>query len=284
MSIDLHAHSDASDGDLSPLALYQRAAAQGVEVLALTDHDTAQGLRDLRRQLPGAGPRLVSGIELSCVWQGVTLHVVGLGVHIDHPALRFAESCQKVAREGRARLIARRLERFGFRGGLDGARAIAGRDAVGRPHFAAWLLAQGHVRSMAEAFDRYLGAGKAGDVQATWPGLEQVIYWIRRSGGLAVLAHPLTYRLTRSRMVRLLRAFRDAGGAAIEVVSGVQPIDQTRQLARLAREHGLLASQGSDFHGPRDHWRELGRMSPLPPDCEPLWHAYPLPDFEGARA
>ena len=236
MRADLHVHSDASDGELSAPALRQRAGEHGVELLALTDHDTLAGFRRLREQAP-PGPRVLCGIELSCVWRGASIHVLGLGLVPEHPAIRFAEAYQCRARNRRGRLIAERLAKLGLGDLLDEARQYAGNAQLGRPHFAQCLVRRGIVADFAQAFDRYLGAGRAGDVKALWPRLEQVIDWITRAGGVALLAHPLKYRMTHTRLRALLGEFRAAGGRGLEVISGQQSADQTAHLARLARAH-----------------------------------------------
>lgn len=275
MRADLHVHSDASDGSLSPAALRARAASCGVELLALTDHDTLAGFRRLRdSQAPG--PRILSGIELSSVWRGIGIHVLGLGVAPEHPAIRFAEAYQQQVRNRRGELIAQRLAKLGLGDDLlDEALAYAGAAQLGRPHFARCLVERGIVADFSQAFDRYLGAGRVGDVKALWPQLDTVIAWITRAGGVALLAHPLKYRLTRTRLRALLGEFRSAGGRGLEVISGSQTRDQTAHLARLAVQHRLLASAGSDFHVPDLPWRELGCSGRLPAEVEPVWQLWP---------
>ena len=259
--IDFHTHSTASDGALDPLVLVQRAAARGVAAFAITDHDTVAGYRRARTHgVDGdTGPALVPGVELSCRWSGTTIHVVGLGIDIDHPALAAGLSRLDRARLERGETIARRLARHGMTGALEGALALAGDSQLGRPHFAAWMVAQGHVESANEAFDRYLGQGKVGDVKAFWPELAEVTGWIVASGGVAVMAHPLKYRYTRSKLKRLLVDFKAAGGQAMELVCGPgHRAEQRLQLERLARELDLYASAGSDFHRDGPYAPELG--------------------------
>ncbi len=250
MLVDFHTHSSASDGALSPRDLLQRARQAGVTQFAITDHDTLAGCRAaLCGYNPGAGEtRLVAGVELSCVWSGVTVHVVGLGIDLDNPELNAGVESLQQARLLRADKIAQRLEKLGYANALAGARAEAGSSQLGRPHFARWMVAQGHVKDANEAFKKYLGAGKCGDVKAYWPQLAAVTGWIVTAGGTAVLAHPLKYKLTRMKLRRLVRDFVAAGGTALEVLSGRQAVDQTRMMQLLATEFGLLASVGSDFH------------------------------------
>lgn len=272
MRIDLHCHSNASDGSLEPALLCERALACGVDLLAITDHDTVAGFAAASAwlQQQGAPLRLLPAVEFSCVWQKLSVHVVGLDIDIDSPAARDAVAYFLDARRRRAELIGARLAKLGMPGACEGALAVAGASQIGRPHFARFLLQRGYVRSEDEAFERYLGAGKAGDVQVLWPTLEEVVAWILAAGGVPVLAHPLKYRQTAARLRRLVAAFKAAGGAALEVVVGRQGADDTRFMAQLCRQHELQASVGSDFHRP-GLWAELGDIGPLPAECEPVW-------------
>lgn len=274
MRVDLHAHSRASDGTLTAASVRQRAGEQGVDLLALTDHDTLAGFRQLRDR-PSPGPRVLSGAEWSCVWRGIELHVLGLGLVPDHPAIRFAEAYQQQVREARGQKIARRLARLGLGNLLEAAREQAAGADLTRPHFARCLVERGVVVDEQQAFQRYLGRGRPGHVRTPWPSLKQVVAWIGAAHGVAVLAHPLQYKLTQGRMRCLLEAFRAAGGRGLEVISGQQSADQTAHLSRLARSHGLLASQGSDFHAP-GRWRELGACGPLPQGLDPVWQLWPV--------
>lgn len=259
MIIDFHTHSHASDGALAPAALLAAALAAGVEQFAITDHDTVAGYREL---VEGAalpeGFQLVPGTELSCVWSNVTIHVVGLGIDVDHPVLVQGLARLDRARDERAQIIAQRLEKYGMSGALAGARAEAGVSQIGRPHFAAWMLGRGHVKDANEAFDKYLGAGKPGDVKTCWPELAEVAGWITAAGGAAVLAHPLKYRMTRMKLRRCIKDFVTAGGTGLEIWSGRQSPEHTRDLCQLALEYGLAASAGSDFHAYGDYAPSLG--------------------------
>ena len=271
MRVDLHCHTTASDGSLEPAALYRRAAEQGVQMLAITDHDTTAGFeRLLAGERPVAGPALVSGIEYSCVWHKRTVHIVGLAIAPDDDATRAAVARQSAARQRRAQIIGERLARKGFAGIYESALELAGDSQIGRPHFARAMVASGRLAREEDAFEHYLGAGKLGDVKTEWPSLEDVVSWIRAAGGIAVLAHPLKYKLSNRQLRLLLREFKATGGGALEVVSGMQPPDRTAYLAQLAAQNGLLASEGSDFHAPGSFWRELGQASRLPGNCRPL--------------
>lgn len=257
--IDFHTHTTASDGKLTPGEMLERAAAAGIRLLAITDHDTVAGYQEaqaLSSDYPGV--HLVPGIEYSCRWSATTIHIVGLGMDCEHPAMQQGLAVLDGARAERGAKIAQRLEKRGFPGALAGAMAEAGRSQLGRPHFAAWMVAQGHVRDHNEAFDKYLGQGKPGDVKAFWPELAEVVGWITRAGGTAVIAHPLKYRFTRMKLRRLVRDFASAGGQAVEVLSGRQTPDEVARLQQLATEFGLQVSAGSDYHRDGPYNPELG--------------------------
>ncbi|MCQ3829497.1 PHP domain-containing protein [Microbulbifer elongatus] len=277
--VDLHCHSTASDGILSPAALVSRAKSAGVTLLALTDHDTVAGIDAASAAAAEAGITLLPGIELTARWGRRVVHIVGLNVDCASDALATAISERAGLRRQRAREIAQRLEKRGFRGAYEGARALAGGDEIGRPHFARWMVAEGHVSDTAKAFKRYLGQGKIGDVSVPWPELGATVAAIHGAGGAAVLAHPLKYGLTRTRLLALLKDFHGVGGDAAEVVCGQQNPVQTREIQSLmaqvaapdpAHKPRLLASLGSDFHQPEQPWRALGSVH-LPAGADPVW-------------
>lgn len=268
---DLHAHSTASDGTLTPAELVAHARTQGVDVLALTDHDDVGGLAEAARAAREEGVTLVPGIELSVTWSHQTIHIVGLGIDPDHETLTAGIARQHAFRAWRAQEIGRRLEKKGIGGALEGARRLARGEIVSRTHFARFLVEQGHAPSVQEVFRRYLVRGKPGYVPGDWATLEEVVGWITAAGGQAVLAHPARYRLSASRLRRLAAEFRDLGGTALEVLSGSQARDHAIHLAQLARRCGLAASRGSDYHGPPSPWVELGRLPPLPEGCTAIW-------------
>ena len=274
LCIDLHCHSTASDGALSPSALLERASERGVSHLALTDHDTIAGLAEAGRAAQQLGIVLVPGVELSCLWKSRTIHVVGLDFDPGDTGFLGALEHQNENRWARARMIADRLDRLGVDGLLDKATAAAGGDVPGRPHFAEVLVGEGVVRNAAQAFKRYLGNGKAGDVKAYWPELPEVVRWINEAGGIAVLAHPRKYQLTATKLRELTADFRRAGGQAIEVSTSGQSSGDLGFLAELCRKEQLLASQGSDFHFPGAPWCELGRNMKMPDGLEPVWHSF----------
>ena len=271
--IDFHTHSTASDGVLSPRELVDRALARGVDQFAITDHDTMAGYLEARRYYTQveAQMMLVPGIEFSCRWSGVTIHIVGLDMDCQHPVMVAGLDRLGQARRDRGQKIAEKLEKLGFAGALAGAQALAGDSQLGRPHFAAWLVARGHVEDVGQAFDRYLGQGKAGDVKAFWPELAEVTHWIVAAGGTAIIAHPLKYKLTGMKLRRLVVDFKAAGGTAIEIYSGRQTRDQVSHLQRLATTYELQISGGSDFHRDGPYSADVGIELATPEGLRGVW-------------
>ncbi|EPC02790.1 hypothetical protein L861_23540 [Litchfieldella anticariensis FP35 = DSM 16096] len=270
--IDFHMHSTASDGALSPDELVALCHRKGVNCMALTDHDTVAGVEAAAKAAAALGIRLLPATELSSQWRGVNIHVVGLLPVGVRGSLASGLEFQARAREARAEDIAARLEKLGLADALTRAREQAGElRPLGRPDFARAMVAAGLVPDIATAFKKHLGSGKPGDVKAHWPYLSEVVEWIVASGGVAVLAHPLRYGMTRRKRGLLLDAFREAGGEAAELVSGFQNPDVTRDLARQLDERGLYGSLGSDFHFPGGPLAP-GTMSPIPRTAvAPVW-------------
>jgi len=255
--IDFHTHSTASDGALTPPDLVNRAAAAGITTFALTDHDTIAGFESLTDSVPPA-LRLVSGVELSCQWGKVGIHVVGLGFDPASRVLLEHVTHMTEARLRRAETIAQRLAKKGMQGALQGAMAVAAGAQIGRPHFAQWMVMRGHVKSEAHAFRQFLGKGKVGDISAEWPDLARTVETINAAGGVAVLAHPLKYRLTATRLNALCGAFAAAGGEAIEVINGRPGPGEVERLMGIAAYYDLLLSVGSDFHRDAEYAAGLG--------------------------
>ncbi len=273
---DLHCHSTASDGVLSPTELVQRAHEHGVTSLALTDHDTVSGIIEAQAAATATGLKLIPGIELSTSWQNKCFHIVGLGINPAYTPLAEATRNLQTMRRVRAEKIADKLEKKRIPGALAVVQKAAGDGMITRTHFADFLMSQFHVTSQQEAFDRYLGAGKPAFVPTTWADLELAVNWITGSGGVAVLAHPLRYKLTASWMKRLLSTFKEAGGQGIEVVTGRYNGDEIKTAANYATLFKLAGSVGSDFHSPANPWLELGRLAPLPAHIKPVWELLSL--------
>lgn len=269
--VDFHTHSSASDGRLSPARLVQRALDKGLRYLALTDHDTTAGIAEARSAAIGTNLDIIAGIELSVSWENLSLHVVGLHIDPNDPQLNESLESLRNLRVSRAREMGLRLEKKGIAGCFEGASRLAGSGMITRTHFARYLVDQNHCQTLQKAFDRYLSQGKPGYVKTNWVELKTGIGWIHQAGGTAVLAHPMRYQITATRMRKLLGDFQNAGGEAIEVVCGNSTTDDIHTSARYAREFGLMASMGSDFHSPDAAWIELGRLKPLPDHVEAIW-------------
>jgi predicted metal-dependent phosphoesterase TrpH len=271
--IDLHTHSNCSDGSLTPRELVALAAGAGIEVLALTDHDTVAGIEEADHSAGVHGLRLVPGVEISASWRAQAIHVLGLWIDPASPQLRGALSAQGERRRFRMRKICARLGKLG----LPGAQLLAAVEAnpglPTRAHLANAMVAGGHVNRPDEAFRKYLGAGKAGYFAAEWPALDVVVGWIRAAGGVAALAHPARYSLSAGARRQLLADFKASGGAALEVVTGGNGA-QPEAIAALAVKYGLMGSVGSDFHNPQLTWNPLGRSLKLPDCVTPVWRSY----------
>lgn len=268
--IDLHTHSRHSDGLLKPVELVTLAAARGVVLLALTDHDSLDGLAEAANACLVAGIAFLPGVEISVSWLNKTLHVVGLGVDPKDARLNAGLARMETVREERAREIGRRLEARGIEDAYAGAARHADGANITRTHFARYLVECGRVRDEQQAYRRYLGRGKPGHVPAEWAGMEEAINLIHGAGGRAVLAHPLRYGLTRSWVVKALTAFKQAGGDAMEVVSGRSNQDELNVSAHLAQRFELMGSVGSDFHAPAPY-SQPGVEPALPAGLKPVW-------------
>ncbi len=273
MLVDLHTHTNASDGTLSPDELLSRSREARIDLLSITDHDTVEAYNRID-VAGGSLPHVVAGVEFSSEWRGIGVQVLGLNIDTSSDAIRCATVAQRSARISRAERIAERLERAGVKNALAGTLAVADGGAPGRRHFACYLVEAGIVKDPGQAFKKLLGAGKAGDVKHQWASLEQIIEWIRGGGGTAVLAHPGKYGLTRSKRLRLFDEFQRLGGQGIEVISGRQDPALTQALAAGAAAAGLLAACGSDFHQPGQPWARLGMPLRLPAECRPVWDAW----------
>lgn len=273
---DLHSHTCASDGKLTPQQLVLRACEMRVNVLAITDHDTVAGMAEAQRviaeyQLP---LRLIPGVEISTLWEDHEIHIVGLGIDIRHPALAELLEQQNQHRMARAALISQRLQRANIPGAFDAVLRLAAGGVVTRGHFARYLMELGKGKTMAQVFKHYLARGKTGYAAPQWCSILQATEAIHLAGGCTVLAHPGRYDLSTKWLKRLLTFFADAKGDAIEVAQCQQSLQERQQLAQYAQTYQLAASQGSDFHQPCP-WTELGRKLWLPAGVEAVWTRYP---------
>ncbi|MEK6662549.1 MAG: 3',5'-nucleoside bisphosphate phosphatase [Pseudomonadota bacterium] len=271
IKVDLHSHSTISDGLMTPRELVHHAAAQGVQVLALTDHDDVAGIPEAREAARLIGMTLIAGTEISVTWRNRTLHILGLRIDPAHPALQQGLARLRASRATRAQGIADELTKAGIMGSLEGAYEHAPEGIISRTHFARFLIQQGHAKDMKSVFKRYLVKGKPGYVPHIWATLEEAVSWILGAGGLPVIAHPGRYDLGSTLMNALFTEFKLLGGAGIEVVSGSHHIDNYEQFTQLAEKFGLRASRGSDYHGPGHSYRDMGKLPDLPSRCQPVW-------------
>jgi predicted metal-dependent phosphoesterase TrpH len=275
-SIDLHTHSNRSDGSLPPAELVRRAAAAGIAILALTDHDTLAGLDEAHRAAAECRVHLVPGVEISASWRSQAIHVLGLWIDPGSARLREALDSQGERRRARMRRICLALGKLGLPGTALLAAVEANPGLPTRSHLANALVAQGYASRTDEAFRKYLGAHAKVNHAAEWPALAQVVGWILEAGGVASLAHPTHYALSAGARRQLLSDFATAGGRALEIVTGANGAQHSHACAVLAGKFGLSGSIGSDFHDPQLTWNPLGRLAKLPDSVVPVWRSQNL--------
>jgi len=273
LNVDLHCHTNVSDGVLTPAELVARAHANGVDVLALTDHDEVAGLAEAAQVAAELGVRFITGSELSVTWGGRTLHVVGLGFDPTNQQLLDGLHQSRSGRRNRAMEMGQRLESMGMPGAFEGAlKFVDNPEMIGRTHFARFLVEAGYCPDVQTVFTKYLGDDRAAQVAVQWARLEDAMRWIQEAGGQAVIAHPGRYKYTPAQFSALFDTFTDLGGRAIEVTTGSHSSDECRRYAEVARRYGFMASRGSDFHSPTESRIDLGKLPHLPPDLKPIWH------------
>ena len=272
MIYDLHTHTDCSDGKLAPMDMIERAIDNQVDVLSITDHDTLAAYAELPT-LPKL--RLITGIELSTCWRKANIHIVGLNIDLNSPAMQAMIENQIRRRDQRAEKILKRLSsKLNTVLDIDEVREKINTNVIGRPHIANHLVDLGLVKNHTQAFDKYLGRGKIGDIKQDWPELETTIQCILDSGGIAVIAHPMKYAFTRTKLKECLQDFKTLGGQAVEIISGRQTSDITRDILKMTNSMKLYASCGSDFHQPGQPWAELGSFGALPNTAKPVWDLF----------
>lgn len=278
MKVDFHCHTTASDGALTPSQLIELAVEHQIEQLAITDHDTTAGYELAQNeQACQESLQLISGVEISCQWQGHTIHIVGLDFDCKNKILQSGLEHIRDLRRTRADAILNKLSarpNFSQHNLPELLKQQVGEGIVGRGHFAQLLIQLGYVKNSQQAFDRYLKRGRVGFVKSEWPELEEVVNWITQAGGIAIIAHPAIYKFTSNKLNRLIEDFKLAGGQGIEVINQPRSSSDSIGMAERAKRFGLLASKGSDFHRPEHTWRGLGWLAPLPEQCEPVWHHF----------
>lgn len=271
--IDLHCHSYFSDGALSPKELIDKALLQQIQCLSLTDHDTVAGYAELLPAAAAASIKIINGIELSTRWKKHDLHILGYQLTHTDELLNLIQR-QAQSRIDRAKQIGEALSRVGVVDAYNKACELAGHERAARPHFARVLVNEGKARDMQAAFKQYLVRGRGAYVPTPWISVQEAVEGIVASGGQAVIAHPLKYGLTRSKLHELINEFKEAGGAGIEVVSGEMTVSEINEMAATSQRFNLLASSGSDFHSDTMSRVNLGRQKQLPVNCTPIWHEW----------
>jgi predicted metal-dependent phosphoesterase TrpH len=272
LNADLHCHSIVSDGTLPPEELAARAAANGVELWSLTDHDEIGGQHEAAAAARARGMKYLTGTEISVTFADETVHIVGLGFDPDDERMRQGLEETRGGRGERARQIAASLAQVGIAGAYEGALRFVGNPAlVSRTHFARFLVESGVCKDTSEVFRRFLTDGKPGYVPHRWASLRHAVRWITDAGGVAVIAHPARYRFTANEEYALFTEFKAHGGGAVEVVTGSHTAAEYVQYAATAREFGLAASRGSDFHSPDESHTDLGKLPYLPGELTPVW-------------
>lgn len=272
INADLHCHSTVSDGTLSPEELAARAAAAGVQVWSLTDHDEVGGLARAKAAAQAHGMLFIPGVEISVTWAGKTLHIVGLNVKYENSVLEQSLAQVRSGRLERAKEMSRQLEKVGIDGVYEGALKYVGNpNLISRTHFARCLVERKICTDVRDVFARFLTPGRPGYVPHDWASLRESVEWILASDGIPVIAHPGRYDINELQMDELITQFKNLGGVGIEVVTGSHTIDQYTRYARRALLAGLKASRGSDFHGPEESRVNLGELPRLPDGCVPIW-------------
>ena len=272
LNADLHCHSVVSDGTLTPEALAERAKANGVELWALTDHDEVGGQHRAAAAAKAVGMKYLTGTEISVTFIGHTVHIVGLGFDPDNPELVQGLRQTRGGRTERAMEMSEGLSKVGIKGAFEGALKFVGNpELISRTHFARFLVESGVCKETNEVFRKFLTEGKPGFVPHKWATLKDAVTWITGAGGVAVIAHPARYKFSPNEEFALFTEFKNHGGQGVEVVTGSHTVAEYQVYAETAREFGLAASRGSDFHSPEESHTELGTLPFLPGQLTPVW-------------
>lgn len=272
--IDLHCHSHFSDGKLSPADLLNKASAANLQLLALTDHDTVAGLQALHDAAANHSVKIINGIEFSTRWKKYDIHILGLNIDFSSEPIQSLTKRQNESRIDRAKQMAEKMKLCGVDDAYEKACELAGHERIARPHLAQVFVNEGLAVDIQAAFKRFLGRGKPAYVATPWISIAEAVEGIKLAGGDAVIAHPLKYALTRTKLYELVLVFKHAGGAGLEVISGETSVTQAQEMAGLCLRFDLLASTGSDYHGEGLSRISLGRQQQLPVNCTPIWHQW----------
>jgi predicted metal-dependent phosphoesterase TrpH len=271
MMVDLHNHSYYSDGVLSPTKVVRLAKEQGCDMFALTDHDTVDGLAEAELEASKLGMQFVPGVEVSAMWSNMTIHILGLGVDAENEVLQAGLKQHQDFRQLRAEKMARGLGGAGVVGAMEKTQAIAKKGMITRTHFAQMLIQEGVCKDMRSVFKRFLTGKKPGGVGGKWAQFDEVIAWIHAAGGKAALAHPFRYRMTNTKVKRMMSDLADNGCDGVEVVTGSSSKDEITLTSQWARELGMLSSQGSDYHGWPHQRIQIGHLLDMPNPENSIW-------------
>lgn len=272
LNADLHCHSVVSDGTLTPEALAERAKANGVELWALTDHDEVGGQHRAADAAKAQGMKYLTGTEISVTFIDHTVHIVGLGFDPDNTELVQGLRQTRGGRTERAKEMSDGLAKVGIKGAFEGALKFVGNpELISRTHFARFLVESGVCKETNEVFRKFLTEGKPGFVPHKWATLKDAVTWITGAGGMAIIAHPARYKFSPNEEFALFTEFKSHGGLGVEVVTGSHTVAEYQVYAETAREFGLAASRGSDFHSPEESHTELGTLPFLPGQLTPVW-------------
>ena len=271
MKADLHNHSYYSDGLLSPSEVVKLASKASCDLFSLTDHDTTDGIAEAKLEADKVGLNLINGVEISAFWRNMAIHIVGLGVDVNNDILQAGLEHNKKLRKIRAEKIALSLWRSGIRDALEKAQIISGGHMLTRTHFAQMLIQEGYCKDMKSVFRRYLTGKKPGGVRVEWKDFDEVINWIQSAGGKAFIAHPFRYRMTHTKIKKLIRDFKEASGDGFEVVNANSSKEEITLANKWSEDHDLLASCGSDFHGWPNQRVQIGNLIELPNPKRAVW-------------
>ena len=271
MKADLHNHSYYSDGVLSPTEVVKLASLAGCDLFSLTDHDTTDGIAEAQLEADSLNLNLVNGVEISALWRNMAIHILGLGIDIKNDILQTGLEHNQKLRKERAEKIALGLWRSGIKDALEKTQSFSKTEMLTRTHFAQMLISEGYCKDMKAVFRRYLTGKKPGGVGVQWEGYDDVVKWIHAAGGKALIAHPLRYRMTHTKIKKMLIDFKNALGDGLEVVTGTSTQDEINLSSQWTKDYNLLASCGSDFHGWPNQRLSIGNLQDLPDTDKAIW-------------
>ena len=271
MRADLHNHSYFSDGFLSPTEVVRLASNANCDLFSLTDHDTTDGIFEAQHEAYKIGLNLINGVEISAFWINSAIHIVGLGIDIDNDELQTGLEFNQILRKDRAKKIALGLWRSGIKDSLEKAEKLSGGQMLTRTHFAQMLINEGYCKDMKSVFRRYMSGRKPGGVRVEWKNFDEVIHWIHSAGGKALIAHPFRYRMTHTKIKKMLNDFKEANGDGFEVVNANSSDEEISLGNQWSEEYDLLASVGSDFHGWPNQRVQIGNLADLPNNSRAIW-------------